>query len=46
MSNMVQRNSTIVEEGDVENIDSSHNNEIFLTKHLMVDLLGDDDLSD
>jgi ATP-binding cassette subfamily A (ABC1) protein 3 len=46
MSNMVQRNSTIVEEGDVENIIASHNNEIFLTKHLMADLLGDDDLSD
>ena len=47
MSNMVQRNSTIVEEGDVENIVSSHNNEIFLTKYLMADLLGDDDyLSD
>ena len=46
MSNMVQRNSTIVEEGDDENIVSSHNNEIFLTKYLMADLLGDDDLSD
>ena len=46
MSNMVQRNSTIVEEGDVENIVSSHNNEIFLTKYLMADLLGNDDLSD
>ncbi len=46
MSEMVQRNSTIVEEGDVENIISTHNNEIFLTKHLMADLLGDDDLSD
>ena len=46
MSTMVERNSTIVEEGDVENIHVSHDNEIFLTKHLMADLIGDDDIND
>jgi len=42
MSTMIERNSTIVEEGDVENFQVSHNNEIFLSKNLMADLLGDE----
>jgi ABC-type multidrug transport system ATPase subunit len=43
MSNMVERRSTIVEEGDVENIKSANINEIVLNKKLISDLLGEDE---
>jgi ATP-binding cassette subfamily A (ABC1) protein 3 len=43
MSNMVERRSTIVEPGDVENIMSSNKNEIVLNKKLISDLLNDDE---